>query len=71
MRNPDCEKRKVELPAIAKIRSLDETSDGYKYLRIIEADDIKHSLMKEYYRRVRNLLTMYVFMASNKVDWKT
>ena len=44
-----------------KIRSLDEASEGYKYLGIIEADDIKHSGMeeivqKEYYCRVRKIL---------------
>ena len=37
----------IELSAIGKIRSLDKTSNGYKYLGIIEADDIKHSVMKE------------------------
>ena len=38
MRNPNYEKG-IKLPAIGKIRSLDETTDDYKYLGIIEADD--------------------------------
>ena len=51
----------IELPEKGKIRSLSEDSEAYKYLGILEADDIKHSQMKEliqkeYWRRVRKIL---------------
>ena len=43
------------------MRSLSENGESYKYLGILEADDIKHHEMKqliqkEYYRRVRKIL---------------
>ena len=42
------------------IRGVDE-GDGYKYLGILEADDLKHAYMKEgiskaYLRRIRKIL---------------
>ena len=50
----------IALPNNEKIRSLDET-EGYKYLGVLEADevlhkDMKEKLRKEYYRRVRKVL---------------
>ena len=37
----------IDLPAKGKIRSLDEDSEGYKYLGGIKVDDINHTEMKE------------------------
>ncbi len=50
----------IELPDGAKIRSLDD-QEGYKYLGILQFDDIKHKevkekVKKEYARRVRKIL---------------
>ena len=50
----------IELPNGAKIRSLDD-QEGYKYLGILQFDDIKHKemkekLKKEYAKRVRKML---------------
>ena len=54
------ENRGIQLPKDEVIKSLSE-NEGYKYLGVLEADQIKHSEMKknvtkEYYRRVRNIL---------------
>lgn len=51
----------ISLPDGNKIRSLDEEGAGYKYLGILETDTIKHDEMKqtvrkEYFRRVRKIL---------------
>ena len=50
----------IVLPDKQVIRGLEE-DDGYKYLGILEADDMKHSdmkeaLSKEYLRRIRKIL---------------
>ena len=50
----------IVLPDKQVIRGLEE-DDGYKYLGILEADDLKHSDMKEalsqeYLRRIRKIL---------------
>ena len=50
----------IQLPDGAKITSLDD-QEGYKYLGILQFDDIKHKemkekLKKEYARRVRKIL---------------
>ena len=54
------ESRGIQLPKDELIKSLDE-NEGYKYLGVLEADQIKHNemkknLTKEYFRRVRNIL---------------
>ena len=51
----------IRLPGNKWMRSLSESGESYKYLGILEADDIKHQEMKqltqkEYYKRVRNIL---------------
>ena len=51
----------IQLPDNKWMRSLSESVESYKYLGILEADDIKHQKMKqliqnEYYRRVRKIL---------------
>ena len=52
----------IEQPTKDNIRSLSEDDEGYKYLGIVESDDIRHAEMKEiiqseYYRRVWTILT--------------
>ena len=54
----------IELPNGKKIRSLDD-QEGYKYLGILQFDDIKHremkeKLKKEYVRRVRKILKSHL-----------
>ena len=54
----------IELPNGKKIRSLDD-QEGYKYLGILQFDDIKHGqvkekLKKEYVRRVRKILKSHL-----------
>ena len=51
----------IQLPDNKWMRSLSESGESYKYLGILEADDIKHQEMKqliqkEYYRHVRKIL---------------
>ena len=51
----------IQLPDNKWMRSVNESGESYKYLGILEADDIKHQEMKqliqkEYYRRVRKIL---------------
>ena len=51
----------IQLPDNKRMRSVNESGESYKYLGILEADDIKHQEMKklipkEYYRRVRKIL---------------
>ena len=51
----------IELPIMDNIRSLPEINEGYKYLGVVESDDIRHAEMKEiiqseYYFRVRTIL---------------
>ena len=48
----------IVLPDSKRMRSLSEGRDGYKYLGAIEADDIRHmemkeTVQKEYFRRIR------------------
>ena len=50
----------IVLPDAQLIRGFEE-SDGYKYLGILEAGDVKHndmkqSISKEYLRRIRKIL---------------
>ena len=50
----------IALPNRAELRSM-EQSEGYKYLGILQSDDIKNKDMKrktknEYFRRVRKVL---------------
>ena len=50
----------IRMPDAQVIRGLEER-DGYKYLGILEADDLKHAHMKEpiskeYLRRIRKIL---------------
>ena len=54
----------IELLNGKKIRSLDD-QEGYKYLGILQFDDIKHKemkekLKKEYARRVRKILKSHL-----------
>ena len=49
------------MPDVQLIKGLEE-GDGYKYLGILEAVDLKHAHMKEaiskeYLRRIRKILT--------------
>ena len=52
----------IHLPGDKNIRSLkSEDNEGYKYLGVLEADDIKHGEMKEkiqkeYFRRLKTIL---------------
>ena len=52
----------ITLPGDTVIRSLNsDKEEGYKYLGVLEADDIKHvemkeKIQKEYFRRVRKIL---------------
>ena len=51
----------IKMPNGETIRAIENQNDEYKYLGILEADDIKHNEMKsviqkEYYRRVRKIL---------------
>ena len=55
-----CRSDGIELPGEQTIKGL-EDGEGYKYLGILEADDVKNKEMKdlvtkEYYRRIRNIL---------------
>ena len=51
----------IKLPDRRNIRSIGEEGDGYKYLGVLEVDDIMHEVMKtnmkEYTRRVKKTLT--------------
>ena len=49
----------ISMPDRKMMKNIEE--DGYKYLRILETDDVKHKKMKDqikkqYIRRVRNIL---------------
>ena len=52
----------IKLPGNKKMRSLNvDENENYKYLGMLEADDIKHSKMnariqKEYFRTVNTIL---------------
>ena len=52
----------IMLPGNKKMRSLNvDENENYKYLRVLEADDVKHSEMKdriqkEYFRTVKTIL---------------
>ena len=51
----------IVLPDSKRMRSLSEGGDGYKYLGVLEADDIRHmemkeTVQKEYFRRIRKIL---------------
>lgn len=68
----------IVLPDAQVIRGL-EGDDGYKYLGILEADDVKHndmkqSISKEYLRRIRKILKSKlnsgnIVSAINSFDW--
>lgn len=50
----------IELPNERRLRALGEDDDGYNYLGVLEADDIKHEYIKErrskdYIRRVKKV----------------
>ena len=51
----------IELPDGRRLRALGEDDDGYKYLNVLEADDVKQESMKErlskeYIRRVNEVV---------------
>ena len=59
-REKACACEGIALPDAQVIRGLEE-GDGYKYLGVLEADDVKHndtkqSISKEYWRRIRKIL---------------
>lgn len=55
------ESKGIKMPDNKVIRGMDDPEDEYKYLGILEIDDIKHvemkkDLQREYFRRVRKIL---------------
>ena len=51
----------IVLPDNKRMKSLGEGGDGYKYLGVLEADDVRHmdvqvTVQKEYFCRIRKIL---------------